>query len=61
MDGPTSFAHALLLEQRARFLLAFEQFLVSSATPVEARRYEAKRTEDQISDILDRLKAQRII
>jgi hypothetical protein len=60
-DDPRSFEHALFLTKRAQFLAAFEQFLVSMSTPLEARRHEAMETEDQVSAIVDRLKAMRVI
>ena len=61
MADPNSFAQAIFWSARETFLRHFEQYLVSSATPVDSRRTDALETEDQISAIVDRLKAMRVI
>jgi hypothetical protein len=61
VSEPSSFAQAIFQIRRDAFLTLFEEFLASPATPAEARRVEALETEDRLSAIVDRLKAQRVI
>lgn len=60
-DEPTSLTHAAFLIEREGFERDFERFLVSLATPADARRQEALETIRRLGAIGRRLRAQGVL